>query len=122
LNSGYPAPNADAIYNYNKTPGVSPIFNNNPGFKKVYYNGDYAPIDFTTHYTSRINDVWGVNNITWGDSIYTFSDYYGAGTMIKQTLSGYLTNDLYYKVIKNYMVRSPISSGSEDIKQGITMK
>jgi sphingomyelin phosphodiesterase acid-like 3 len=102
-------------------PGVSPIFKNNPGFRKVYINADYEPIDYTTHYTSKINSVWGVNNTAWGDSSYTFSHQYGSGTTIKETLSEMSTDDLYQKMIQSYMVLSAYKTGSSFVKQGITV-
>jgi hypothetical protein len=102
-------------------PGVSPIFKNNPGFKKVYINADYEPIDFTTHYTSRIDSVWGINNTAWGDSSYTFSGNYGSGNTIKETLSQMTAEELYQKMIQKYMVLSVYQSTSTHVKQGITV-
>ncbi|GAB5418858.1 MAG: hypothetical protein Crog4KO_01610 [Crocinitomicaceae bacterium] len=103
-------------------PGVSPIFKNNPGFKKVYINDDYYATDFTTHYTSKINNVWGVNGTSWGDSTYTFSEIYGSGTTIKETISKMPLETLFDKMMEIYMVKSGYTSGSSYIKEGIEVE
>ncbi len=103
-------------------PGVSPIFKNNPGFKKVYINDDYYATDFTTHYTSRINEYWGDNGKSWGDSTYTFSEIYGSGATIKETISKMPIETLYDKMMEIYMVRSVYKSGSSYIKEGIEVE
>ena len=102
-------------------PGISPIFNNNPGFKTVYYNKKYEAIDYITHYTYLVNGVWGVNNTSWGDSTYTFSESYGKGNTIEKTISKLTVSEVYDQMIKVYMVKSGNTSGSNSIQEGITV-
>lgn len=104
-------------------PGVSPIFKNNPGFKKVYINSNYEATDFTTHYTSKNNAVWGVNNKSWGDSTFTFSETYGSeGGTIKETVAKMPIEKLFDKMMEIYMVKSTFSAGSPYIKEAIDVK
>lgn len=104
-------------------PGVSPIFKNNPGFKKVYINTDYEVKDFTTHYTSKVNNIWGVNGENWGDSLYTFREIYGTdGATVKEALSEMPLKNLFDKMMKIYMVKSVYPSGSPYIEQGIDVE
>lgn len=103
-------------------PGVSPIFNNNPGFKKVFYNDSYEPTDFETHFTFSLDSLKAAqNNSKWGDHSYRFSDVYGSGVTIKETVSKMSLETLYQKMMEIYMVKSTIPSGSKFVKEGISV-
>lgn len=102
-------------------PGISPIFKNNPGFKTVNYNKRFEATNYTTHYTFMTNSVWGVNG-EWGSNTYSFTDVYGSGKTIKQVISNYSTQEVYQRMIKTYMVKSPYNSNSQFILDGITVK
>jgi sphingomyelin phosphodiesterase acid-like 3 len=53
-------------------PGVTPIHNNNPGFKLVNYDATSKEfLDFTTYYTTI------PAAITWGDAKYSFNQKFG---------------------------------------------
>ena len=54
-----------------KLPGVTPIHDNNPGFKLVSYDATSKELmDFTTYYTIPSSSVWG-------DASYSFNTNFG---------------------------------------------
>lgn len=101
-------------------PGISPIFDNNPGFKKVYYNQAYEPIDFTTYYTTFSNNRYGING-EWGNLSYTFRQNYGAGKTIKETLGRMPLDTLFQRMMHVYMVKSSLKSANQYVENGITV-
>jgi sphingomyelin phosphodiesterase acid-like 3 len=94
-------------------PGISPKFGNNPGYKKVFFNANYQPTNFITHYTNFDKQIKGWNN--WEDSTYRFSNYFdhGANTMEKTLLNPALSmKDIGNQMIKFYTVQAaPSTSG-----------
>lgn len=65
-------------------PGITPQHDNNPGFRKVWYDAESKELtDFETFYTQP-------GATSWGTDTYKFSEIYGcpAGTNIFECLSG----------------------------------
>lgn len=105
-------------------PGVSPIFGNNPGFRKVYYNTSYEPTDFTTHYTwTNPDSSWGVGGQDFGDSTYTFSEYYGSGNTIRETVSAMPLSAVLNHMMETYSAKSRNRTcGNRYIEEGIEVE
>ncbi len=67
-------------------PGISPIHNNNPGFKLVYFDpASKELMDFVTCYTTP-----GAS--TYGNASYTFSSTYGCGPGSGKSMADCLKN------------------------------
>ncbi len=99
-------------------PGISPIFDNNPGFKTVVYNDSFVPTDFTTHYLDLSSFS---STMTWGNDSYRFSDYFNGGGTIESAIESLSLGTLYQQMMKIYMVKSKEPSSSSAIEEGITV-
>lgn len=79
------------------SPGISPIFGQNPGFKTVIYDSKTFELqDFTTYYTNRTSTVWGKDSLL-------FSTVYGcAGQSILDCLKGRSVNSVATDMVKTY--------------------
>ena len=103
-------------------PGITPLHDNNPGFKTVKYDNSLELIDFTTHYTTydSIKGTWGVNG-TWGNLTYQFSTVYGSnGKNIYECLSSMPLNQITSNMEKTYKVYN--GNGPSTIECGIDVK
>jgi len=99
-------------------PGISPIFANNPGFKKVYFNKDYEPTAFETHYVDLKNFVSGG---IWGDLSYTFESYFGSGKTILTTVQN-TPKDSIGVIMNRYYTVQAAPSKSPYVKKGVWVK
>jgi hypothetical protein len=98
-------------------PGVTPIHNNNPGFKLVNYNATSKELlDFTTYYTS-IPDA-----ITWGDGKYSFNQKFGysSNRTMYENLSSDSISNIHTKLDGIFTVMH--GPAGYDISTGIEVK
>ncbi len=99
-------------------PGISPIFDNNPGFKKVFINKQYEPTGFETHYVDLSSFV---NGGSWGDLSYTFSNYFGTGKTVLKTIQSTPQDSVASYMNKFYTVQAAPSK-SPYVSKGVWVK
>jgi 3',5'-cyclic AMP phosphodiesterase CpdA len=97
-------------------PGVSPIHNNNPGFKLIQYDATSKELlDFTTYYTTP-------TATTWGNATYSFNQIFGYSsdkTMYENLSSDALPN-IHTKLDSIFTVMH--GPAGYDISKGIEVK
>jgi sphingomyelin phosphodiesterase acid-like 3 len=88
------------------SPGITPLDNNNPGFKLVFFDPKSKEvIDFITFFTTP-----GAK--AWGDASYQFSQVYGCNPKpLLSCLANQPLEEINRKMTTIFMVKSPVNSG-----------
>ncbi|MFT3910767.1 MAG: metallophosphoesterase [Ferruginibacter sp.] len=98
-------------------PGISPNYDNNPGFKTVTYDpASKSLLDFTTYYMSLKNSYWGNDTYTYSAS---FNKTSGSQSIFQQ-LSVMPLSTINTNMHKIFMVKN--GYGSSNMQKGIEVK